>query len=77
MPYANATPEAVFVDEEIALAAGTLSLELPPGGDIARGSGLGRLDVRRSATGFSVDYRRDLWVWEAGERTKLEASLKL
>ncbi|MDB5857983.1 MAG: Choline dehydrogenase and related flavoprotein [Ramlibacter sp.] len=77
MPYANATPEAVFVDEEIALAGGTLKLELPAGGDIARGSGLGRLEVRRSAGGFSVGYRRELWVWETGERTELEASIAL
>jgi hypothetical protein len=77
MPYANTTPEAVFVDEEIALPGGTLRLEVPAGGDMARGSGLGRVDVRRTGGGFSVGYRRDLWVWETGERTALETRLAL
>ncbi|NML47949.1 NAD(P)-binding protein [Ramlibacter sp. G-1-2-2] len=73
MPYANATPEAVFTDEQV----GGLRMVVPAGGDIARGSGLGVLDVRREADGFAIAYRRDLWVWETAQRTPWAADLSL
>jgi len=78
MPYANAAPEDVFLQETVPLAAGTLALAVPPGGEVARGSGLGLLDVQPDGRGgFELRYRRRLRVWESGETRDLEATLAL
>jgi choline dehydrogenase-like flavoprotein len=78
MPYANASPESVFTDETVALAgAGVLRLDWPAGGELAAGSGLGRLEVRRRGAGFAIGLRRDLWVWETGQEARLATTLVL
>lgn len=79
MAYANATPEAVDTGETIELpnGAGMLSLEVVAGGEVARGSGLGLLEVRRSGTGFTLAYERDLRIWEQGRDRRHFATLRL
>jgi hypothetical protein len=79
MPYANATPEAVDTGEEVELpdGAGRLSLDVAAGGELARGSGLALLHVRRSGGGFTLAYERDLRVWEEGRDRRRRATLQL
>lgn len=80
MPYANATPDAVFVQERIDLGAGAgrVGFRVAPGGEIARGSAVGTLEVhRRAGGGFTLRYERDLWVWEAGQSEQKTAVLEL
>lgn len=77
LPYVNVAPESLDIDERLRLASGTLTLAVPPGGQAARGSGHGRIDVRRTATGFEIACRRDLWVWEGGHAQQLSARIHL
>jgi choline dehydrogenase-like flavoprotein len=79
MPYANATPDAVFVDEEVDLGGGRapLRMRVPPQGEIARGTGLATLEVAPTGSGWTIGYRRELWTWEAGQASKFEATLAL
>lgn len=78
LPYANTAPESVFMDEVIPLGeGGALRLVVPEGGQVARGSGLGVLDVHRVGGGFEVAYGRKLWVWESGSGEERTARFSL
>jgi phosphodiesterase/alkaline phosphatase D-like protein len=77
MPYANATPEAVDLEERIPLAAGELSLLPLEGGSFERGSGLAVLEVRAEGRGFTVTVHRELQVWEEGVTRSFETTLHL
>jgi hypothetical protein len=78
MPYANASPDAIDLDEPVTLARNEqVTVDFSQQGRIARGSGFGVLDVRRVAGGFDLEYRRDLWVWERGASRSWNARLEL
>ncbi|MGZ5271463.1 MAG: alkaline phosphatase D family protein, partial [Ramlibacter sp.] len=76
--YANSTPEAVFVQERIPLSAGrTLHMDVPPGGAMERGSGIGLVSVQPQGEGFAVGFQRQLWVWERGSRRSHDCRIGL
>jgi hypothetical protein len=78
MPYANASPDAVDLEQRVTLPRGEqVTADFSQQGRIARGSGFGVLEVRRVDGGFDVDYRRDLRVWERGANRSWNATLEL
>ena len=70
---ANATPEALDLHESPA----GLAMSVPAGGDPARGSGWGRIQVTKRACGFEITYCRDLWTWETACADQPVATLTL
>jgi choline dehydrogenase-like flavoprotein len=78
LPYANSTPESVWVQEHIALPTGQcLDMRVVPHGEFARGSGVANIQVRRVGTGIGVVCDRKLWVWERGEQAHMVCELAL
>jgi hypothetical protein len=77
LPYANATPEALDLEESIRLRGGTMDMSVPAGAEGARGSGWGRISVRKLPVGFEIAYRRDLWTWEAAFGQQTQAVIRL
>ncbi|MBK0392031.1 GMC family oxidoreductase N-terminal domain-containing protein [Ramlibacter algicola] len=67
--YANSAPDTVYVEEQVTLPSGELRMRVRPGGEFARGSGVGLLTLEPGhapALLAAVRYHRKLWVWEEG-----------
>ena len=78
LPYANARPEALDLDEQLQFGRNAFTLAVPPEGDAMRGSGFGRVSVQKlDSGGFEITYDRDLWVWETGLPRQARARITL
>uniref|UniRef100_UPI0025BF1750 alkaline phosphatase D family protein n=1 Tax=Hydrogenophaga sp. TaxID=1904254 RepID=UPI0025BF1750 len=67
LPYANAAPEHVFMDEAVRLPAGELTQHACEGSATLRGNGMGDVLVERRGDGYTITYTGALKVLETGE----------
>ncbi|MDP3107909.1 GMC family oxidoreductase N-terminal domain-containing protein [Hydrogenophaga sp.] len=77
LPYANATPEHVFIKERVKLKSGVLRQYPCPGSEALRGNGMGAVTVERHNGGYLITYERQLTVLETGETIHRQCQITL
>jgi hypothetical protein len=70
LPYANAAPEHVDIEESVEFGGAALTQHPCEGSETLRGNGLGEVTVeRRPGDGYLITYERNLTVLESGQKT--------
>lgn len=77
LPYANAAPEHVFINERVKVKRGVLKQRLCPGSETLRGNGMGNVTVERHNGGYQITYERQLTVLETGETIHRQCEITL